>query len=81
LLRTARTAARIALVTTVSGLLALACREDRGTPLDPGDTAGGGAVPDFSLLDVNETSTTAGELVSPRDQLGRVSAWYFGHAT
>ncbi|MEM7246031.1 MAG: hypothetical protein AAF533_11860 [Acidobacteriota bacterium] len=38
-------------------------------------------VPDFALIDVNETSTTAGRAVSPRDHLGKVSAWYFGHAT
>ena len=47
--------------------------------------AGGGLVPvlvpDFAILDVNPNSTTSGQLVSPRDHLGRVSAWYFGHST
>jgi hypothetical protein len=43
--------------------------------------AAGDVVPDFSLPDVNETSARYGELVSPRDYLGQVSAWYFGHAT
>ena len=38
-------------------------------------------VPDFALLDVNETSQTYDQLVSPRDYLQQVSAWYFGHAT
>jgi hypothetical protein len=38
-------------------------------------------VPDFSLRDVNPTSETSNLDVSPRDYLGRVSAWYFGHAT
>jgi hypothetical protein len=37
--------------------------------------------PDFSLADVNPNSATSGEQVSPRDYLGKVSAWYFGHAT
>jgi hypothetical protein len=53
-----------------------------------GGAGGGGAglrlgevVPDFSLLDVNATSPTAGQAVSPRDYLEAVSGWYFGHAT
>lgn len=46
---------------------------------------GGGAVaeivPDFSLIDLNPSSMTSGQPVSPRDHLTRVSAWYFGHST
>jgi len=38
-------------------------------------------VPDFALLDVNTTSPTAGQLVSPRDYVGNISAWYHGAAT
>jgi hypothetical protein len=38
-------------------------------------------VPDFGLVDVNPTSSTYDQAVSPRDYLGQVSAWYFGHAT
>jgi len=38
-------------------------------------------MPDFSLTDVNSTSSTYGQPVSPRDHLRKVSAWYFGHAT
>lgn len=38
-------------------------------------------MPDFALMDVNSTSSTYGQLVSPRDHLRKVSAWYFGHAT
>ena len=38
-------------------------------------------VADFSLVDANTTSETYGEEVSPRDYLGEVSAWYFGHST
>lgn len=39
------------------------------------------ALPDFSLTDVNANSARFGEAVSPREYLGQVSAWYFGHAT
>jgi hypothetical protein len=50
-----------------------------------GGGAGGGIVPtlvpDFAILDANPNSATSGQLVSPRDHLGRVSAWYFGHST
>lgn len=38
-------------------------------------------VPDFSLVDVNATSSRFNENISPRDYTGGVSAWYFGHAT
>jgi hypothetical protein len=38
-------------------------------------------VVDFSLEDVNSTSHSAGEMVSPLDYAGQTSAWYFGHAT
>lgn len=37
--------------------------------------------PDFSLQDVNPNSATSAQLMSPRAQLGKVSAWYFGHST
>ncbi len=46
--------------------------------LEPGPD---GRQPDFLLEDVNPTSATAGQNVSPRDLEGGVSAWYFGHAT
>ena len=45
------------------------------------DTAIGNLVPDFSLVDVNTTSEKFEQQVSPRDYIGRVTAWYFGHAT
>lgn len=38
-------------------------------------------VADFLLLDVNPSSVTFDQPVSPRDYLMRVSAWYFGHST
>ena len=40
-----------------------------------------GRVPDFALIDQNPSSSTFGLAVSPRDYVGQVSAWYFGHAT
>ena len=39
------------------------------------------ALPDFSLTDVNANSARFREAVSPRDYLGQISAWYFGHST
>lgn len=39
------------------------------------------AVADFNRTDVNATSSTYNQGVSPRDYLQQVSAWYFGHAT
>ena len=56
---------------------------DSDTDLDSDtdtDTSAG-PVPDFALMDVNTTSPTAGEDVSPRDLLEQVSGWYFTHAT
>ena len=45
------------------------------------DGVGLNAQPDFHLIDVNASSSTTGEAVSPRDYLEEVSAWYFAHAT
>jgi hypothetical protein len=50
-----------------------------GTPVEPMPV--GTLVPDFALPDVNPSSATFATDVSPRDRLGRVSAWYFAHAT
>jgi hypothetical protein len=47
--------------------------EPQGLPAD--------AAPDFTLLDINSASPRYDELVSPRDYVGRISAWYFGHST
>jgi len=35
-------------------------------------------IPDFSLQDLNSTSASSGSMISPRDYLNHVSAWYFG---
>ncbi|UCC30167.1 MAG: hypothetical protein JSU86_18455 [Phycisphaerales bacterium] len=48
-----------------------------GEPPEPSDEA----LPDFSVADVNADSARYGEAVSPRDYLGQISAWYFGHST
>jgi hypothetical protein len=56
-------------------LIAFGCKEESTT------APSGTRVPDFSLPDVNPASPTAGTDVSPRDYEGKVSAWYFGHAT
>jgi hypothetical protein len=37
-------------------------------------------MPDFALVDVNQSSATANQEVSPRDYLQQVSGWYFGSA-
>lgn len=73
--------ARTALVAAAMGTLILACSDDHSRSTAPEDTGPADPAPEFSLLDVNETSATAGDIVSPRDYLGQVSAWYFGHAT
>ena len=48
---------------------------DVGTDTDAGEPA-----PDFALLDMNPTSPSTGEPVSPRDYLQKVSGWYYTHA-
>ena len=47
----------------------------------PAAAPGPELVPDFLLEDVNDTSPTFGVMVSPRDERGKISAWYFGSAT
>jgi hypothetical protein len=42
---------------------------------------GAAMVSDFALTDVNSTSSTYNQSVSPRDYLEQVSGWYFGYAT
>jgi len=56
--------------------LVLACDDDA-----PNQPPVEGVVPDFSLLDVNENSTTFNQNVSPRQFAEKISAWYFGHST
>jgi hypothetical protein len=56
-----------------------ACGKHEKSPVQPDPIVG--QVPDFSLIDVNPNSATHGVAISPRGQLGKISAWYFGHAT
>jgi len=55
-------------------LLLAACNSSSSTP-------GSDPAPDFLLLDVNTTSTTYDQDVSPRDFLAMTSGFYFGAAT
>jgi hypothetical protein len=41
----------------------------------------GDVVPEFALLDLNPSSLTFEQPVSPRDHLEKVSGWYFTYAT
>ena len=61
-------------------LLLAACGGSSST-LPSGNVDVGLVAPDFLLEDVNAASPTTAEDVSPRDYLGKVSAYYFGHAT
>ena len=55
--------------------------EDRKL-LDAGGLAAAGEpVGDFQLIDVNATSPSFNQGVSPRDFQGQASAWYFIHST
>lgn len=54
---------------------------DSDTDSDTDTDTSTAMVPDFSLIDENPSSATAGQPVSPRDHLQRVSGWYFTHAS
>ncbi len=59
----------------------LAVGDPLGDGFSPEGENAAESVPDFALVDVNPTSSTYNQPVSPRDYLQEVSAWYFGHAT
>lgn len=67
-------------IVLVVALTLTACGGGSSNP-PPGDVDVGETAPDFALEDVNTGSPTASQAVSPRDFLGKVSAYYFGHAT
>lgn len=71
---------KIILPVLCAAVLLAGCKDDDPVAV-AGPGPGPGQVPDFSLTDVNSTSATFDEAVSPRDHLEKVSAWYFGHAT
>ncbi|MFH1810406.1 MAG: hypothetical protein ABIJ09_16815 [Pseudomonadota bacterium] len=64
------------LTSFVLGSLVAACGPAQG----PVFSASDGAMPEFSLSDVNPASVRYQQAVSPRDYLAKVSGWYFGHA-
>ena len=57
--------------------------DEAGGSDDGGDSGVDPAMmaPDFALEDLNPSSLTYGQPVSPRDVLTQVSGWYFTHAT
>ena len=60
----------------------MGCSDDDGEETILGPVAHpDDAVPDFSILDINPESPRHDELVSPRDYVGQISAYYFGHST
>jgi len=61
-------------ITVLTAALLVGCTEAEDQPID-------GPLPDFSLADLNPASASFDTEVSPRDALGGVSAWYFGHST
>ena len=64
---------------SVLGALVLTgCDETRQGDTEPPEI--GAVLSDFALEDVNATSATVGQAISPRDYQGMASAWYFGHA-
>jgi hypothetical protein len=71
---------RCTLPATVLFFLLAACGGGEELTNNPGPTQGQQA-PDFSIEDVNPNSATSASQVSPRQHVGRISAWYFGHAT
>lgn len=55
----------------------VACKDDSPTANYDGPIMAA----NFSLEDLNDSSMTFQEAISPRDYLGSISAWYFGHST
>jgi len=70
---------RASILLAICVIAVAGCGKDDPAPLVP--MAIGTLAPDFTLTDVNPASPSASQPVSPRSQLGKVSAWYFGHAT
>ncbi len=72
---------RLDVVASLVVLLALAACGGSSSSLPASDVDVGELAPDFLLADVNGDSPTGSQDVTPRDYVGKVSAWYFGHAT
>lgn len=68
---------RLVRLLVLTTLLGLAC-----APMPPKQTTPTVTpLPDFTLLDVNPASTTAGQQVGPLVLRGKVSGWYFTHSS
>ena len=74
---------RLLLFFTLCIIAAAGCGDDDPVTPGPGPEPelAPEPAPEFALVDVNATSATFDQAVSPRDYLQKVSAWYFGHAT
>ena len=59
---------------------ALAC-SPKGDSAAPTVGVGEELKTQWALQDVNATSPTFEQVVSPADLIGQVSVWYFGHST
>ena len=64
-------------------LFAPGCDEDSlGKPTTTDQVQGGKRnVSEFPLEDMNANSPSFGQMLTPGQQQGRISAWYFGAAT
>ncbi len=73
---------QVAAIAIFALLFAFGCGDDESPVGANGNgIPTGNQAPDFALADVNSSSATNGEMVSPRDYEGKVSAWYFGRST
>jgi hypothetical protein len=70
-----------ALTIAAFSLLLFAGCDDSKKSTDPSDDNTGELMPDFSIQDVNPNSATHDQTISPRQYIGGISCWYFGHAT
>ena len=67
---------------TILGLAVAACCSGCGDEtVSNGEPPSDDRIPDFMLEDWNATSPSYQQAVSPRDQLGKISAWFFGYST
>ncbi len=65
------------IATSICSLWSMGGCGPRDSVVDPSDQA----MAEFAIPDVNAASARYNSDVSPRDYLGKISAWYFGHAT
>ena len=61
--------------------VAVACSPKGDSAGRFGVEAGEPVATSWALPDVNPTSPTFEQVVSPADLIGQVSVWYFGHST